>query len=917
MELKSWYSICIPHEDIKKGNLDESVFAIDLWGAVTGNAPEVYQDSEEFFKKTYFTEGLKTVLIKAAKALYGNSESSDRILGLQTSFGGGKTHLLLSLYHLAKSRNIKELLTSFSELDITEIEPAKTNTAIFTNKTCDATQGRILPDGTHLRTIWGEIAYQLGGKELYAVIEENDKNRICPQGLFEKILSKASPCLILADELADYCVAASGIKIEKTTLADQTISFIQQLGGAVAKTPKTMMVATLPASNIEVSSNKILAQTILDALENRYFREAIGIKPVQDEEIYEVIRKRLFDSIGDEKEAVAKAYYTMYKEHSYDLPSESSKPAYKNLIARSYPFHPELIESLYHRWGSHPLFQRTRGVLRLLATLVAEQWHRKNANPQKCALIQPNHIQWTSESWSETLRRLWGEEYKAVVAADITGENSNAFQTDKQRGEDYETERITEGIASAILLNSFGSRPERSGLTLKEIKSACSQPHLNWAIIEGAVTQLEEKAFYLHTAGGQEKRLWFNIKPTINKLIHQYSVTMKEKNFFNEIEDHLRKNIIGASQNFKILVNPGTDLADQKPLTLVILPPSVQWIEKSEKNPAQESILQISKFCGNKERLYRNTLIFLALTKAGARSLQDAFCESEVIESVLKDYKSRLDSEQKAELKTKSESAKKFLENTYSSAYTVIAKVEKDNVCHFQLSEPESGLKSLFESVWKKLVEEEWIQTKIGTVTFEECGLIPKEGGIRVKDAADYFLRYTDKPMIPNTKVVIDAIAKAVNDGKIGIGTGTSLNSISHKYCKEFPANELNDEGVWIIPRFEPEVNPPKPEETEQFSKTYTEETEKKEDTGIKEKNDKNGETIKKIIISGDVPLEEWNQIFRSFIQPSNQMNLKKQKLSVQFEFEPGSGNPVSADDNKVKAMKESAGQLGLNIEIK
>jgi predicted AAA+ superfamily ATPase len=129
MELKSWYSVCTPHEDIKKGNLDESSFAIDLWGVITGNAPEMYSDSEEFFKKTYFTEGLKSVLTKAAKVLYGISESSDRILGLQTSFGGGKTHLLSALYHLAKSPNIEKLLKALN-IDLTEIKPAKVNVAV-------------------------------------------------------------------------------------------------------------------------------------------------------------------------------------------------------------------------------------------------------------------------------------------------------------------------------------------------------------------------------------------------------------------------------------------------------------------------------------------------------------------------------------------------------------------------------------------------------------------------------------------------------------------------------------------------------------------------------------------------------------------------------------------------------------------
>jgi hypothetical protein len=912
MELKSWYSVCTPHEDIKKGNLNESSFAIDLWGVITGNAPEMYLDSEEFFKKTYFTEGLKSVLTKAAKVLYGISESSERILGLQTSFGGGKTHLLSALYHLAKSPNIEELLRTLN-IDLTEIKPTKVNVAVFTNKTCDATQGRKLPDGTHLKTMWGEIAYQLGGKELYSIIEENDKSRVSPQGLFETILAKASPCLVLIDELADYCVAASGIKIEKTTLADQTISFIQQLSGAVAKTPKAMMVATLPASHIEVGGGT-LGQSVLDALETRYFREAVDVKPVQDEEIYEVIRKRLFDSVGAEKETVAKAYYQMYKDHSSDVPSEVLKSAYKTLIERSYPFHPELIEALYHRWGSHSLFQRTRGVLRLLATLVSDQWHRKNSNSQKCALIHPNHIPWSSDAWGGTLSRLWGNPYQSVVAADISGENANAVQADKRKNGEYETERITEGIASAILLNSFGSKPERAGLNIKEIKLACSQPHLNWGIIDGALIELEENAFYLHTTSGQEKRFWFNIKPTINKLIHQRTVTLGENNFLNKVEEDLKSHLGRLKQEIfpKILVNPGTDLAEQKSLTLIILSPSLQWIEDNPKNPAKDLIHRISKYCGTKERLYRNTLLFLSATEIGARNLQNAYRDKAVIESILNDYNSQLDNEQKAELKSKSENAKKFFEDTYSTAYTAVARVEKDNVHSLFLSEPGTGLKNFLEAVWKNVVNEEWIQKKIGTATFEECGLIPKEGGMRVKDAVDSFLRFTDKPIIPNLKVAIDAVSKAAQDGRVGIGIGTAINSLNKKYCKNIPSSiDWQDDGVWIIPPFEPEpaAQPEKPDVVKPpFSQPTV--------TEPKPAEVKEGSSVRQIVVSGEVPLEEWAQIFRSFIQPSTQMNLKKQKLSIRFEFELGSSSPITPGDNGVKAMQESAKQLGLKCEI-
>lgn len=912
MELKSWYSICTPHEDIRNGNLDESTFAIDLWGVVNKQAPQMYLEAEDFFKKTFITEGLKTVLTKAALALSGSANSTDRILGLQTSFGGGKTHLLLSLYHFAKDTKREKLLENVKGLKLENTASGKINVAVFTNKTCDVAQGREAKDGIHIKTIWGEIAYQLGGKELFKIIEKNDKERIFPQGKFEEILHKAAPCLILIDELADYCVAASAVKIEKTTLADQTISFVQQLTGAVAKTQKTMVVSTLPASIVEVGGGE-LGESILQALETRYFREAVDIKPVQDQEIYQVIRRRLFDNVGTEKEieSTVNAYYDMYREHLRDVPSEATLPEYKRKLTEAYPFHPELIEILYHKWGSHSAFQRTRGVLRLLATIIADQWIRKNSTTQKCSLIHPCHINWTSDAWSGALTRLWGNPYQTVVAADINGDSANAVLIDKKKDSEYEIERITEGIASAILLNSFGSKAERAGSSLKEIRLNSIQPHLNWGLTDGALIELEDKAFYLHTTSGHEKRYWFSTKPTVRKLIVQYRNELSTKTYEVEIENILKSHTSVGINNLKVLVNPGTDLSEQKSLTLVILPPSIQWIENG-KNAAEQTILKLSKYCGRRERLYRNTLLFLAATDTGARNLQNTYREMIVLESVLNDYASQLEGEDKKELRDKMEDAKKTMLHTFSDAYSVLARVEKENVVSQMLSEPRTGVRDYLETILKKAMEFEWVQSKIGIVTFEESGLIPKENGIRLKDAMDFFLRFTDKPMITSLEVIRTAVNKAAVDGRVGIGIGPSINNLNKKYCKNLPYIDWNDDGIWIITAFEPEKE--KVEEIVSEKTNHIEPSDSEQTTKTNELTTK-GKQIKRIVIKGDIPLEEWSQVFRSFIQPSTQLNLKKQKLNIQFEFEANQNNLLNAEDNKVKAMKESAKQLGLDFK--
>jgi hypothetical protein len=249
---------------------------------VQRTAPEVYLDPEEFFRKTYMTEGLGSVLARISKALSGDADSGDRIISLQTAFGGGKTHTLVALWHLAKhagrlkkSPHGKEIRRFLGKKFPDQIKAV----AVFTNASCDATQGRQTPEGIHTHTLWGELALQLGGKKLYEKVRANDETQRVPQGLFVDVLREASPCLILLDELADYCVGAAAVPVGDTTLADQTISFIQQLEEAVAQVPGSAIVATLPASKYEVAQSE-KGQEAFMTLEKRFQRLGADVKPV-------------------------------------------------------------------------------------------------------------------------------------------------------------------------------------------------------------------------------------------------------------------------------------------------------------------------------------------------------------------------------------------------------------------------------------------------------------------------------------------------------------------------------------------------------------------------------------------------------------------------------------------------------------
>ena len=942
--LKPWYAVATPHEDIREGRLAEAIFAADIWAVVQGTAPDVYLDAEEFFRKTYLTAGLSTVIQRVAGALGDGGDTGDRIISLQTTFGGGKTHTLVALLHLA--RHAPRLKDSPHAADLRKtvgrrLPDKTTGVAVFTNQTCDATQGRKVADGVHLRTLWGELAYQLGGQALYERVRANDESQRVPQGLFFDILKAASPCLILLDELADYCVGAAAVPVGDTSLADQTVSFIQQLTESAQQVPGAVLVATLPASKYEVAQSE-KGQEAFVTLEKRFQRLGADVKPVADQEIYEVVRARLFESITPELEPdyparVARAYQGMYASHANEVPSEAAKNTYREQIQRAYPFHPLLIDALYTRWGSHPDFQRTRGVLRLLASIVGDLWKGRQGNTRTQHLIQPCDVRWSVDAVQAALTRLWGPGYESVAAADVIGERSNSGVFDEERGGDYRSEAIGRGLASAILLGSFGGQGGRSGFSSKDLKQACSRHGLNWNYSDGALLELENRCFYLHTAtaGSLGKRYWFGTKPTLNKLVVQYRQQIASRDFGEEIMESIRTEAhkgAMAGATWRVLVNPAEDLPEQRSLTLLILPPLVAWEENADAKAAiQERVKSISVKCGGKERLYRNTLIFLAGTARGLNKLRQVYQQQAALEGVRADYWDQLDDEQRGDLRKRLDTARQATFDALGPAYTVALRVHGQEVEVCSLSDARHGLQEHLGYIWTTLVEdEEWILRRVGSVTLDNTGMIPKEGGLRLQDAVEAFLRFTDKPMVATKDAVTAGLARACEDGLLGIGRGGGLSSLLTQHCRQPVSLDPTEDGVWIIPPFDP--NPATGSGDGTTGATGVREGGPDNGTGggwgtgtgtgegsrepTSDEETSSKRTVRRFVVQGEIPVESWGELFRCFVGPAAQMRLKRLGLGVRFEIALPDDGALSENDPALKAMKEAARQLGLTLQI-
>ena len=675
-------------------------------------------------------------------------------------------------------------------------------------------------------------------------------------------------------------------------------------------------------------------------LEKRFQRLGADVKPVADEEIYDVVRARLFESIAPESEpdypnTVARVYQGMYATHSGEVPSDAAKNTYREQLRRAYPFHPLLIDALYTRWGSHPDFQRTRGVLRLLASIVGDLWTRRQGNTQTQHLIQPCHVRWSVDAIQAALTRLWGPTYQSVAAADVIGERSNSGIFDEVRGGDYRREAIGKGLASALLLGSFGGQGGRSGFSSKDLKLACSRQGLNWNYADGALLELENRCFYLHmaTAGSLGKRYWFGTKPTLNKLVVQYRQQSAKGNFGEEIIENLRAESprrLKAGATWRVIVSPAEDLPEQKSITLLILPPSLAWDENGgTKEEIQERVKSISTRCGGKDRLYRNTLLFLVGTTRGLSRLRQAHREQAALEGVRADFWDQFDEEQREDLKNRLDGARRAAFEALGSAYTIALRVRGREVEACYLPDARRIWQEHLGFVWTTLVEdEEWILRRVGAVTLENTGLIPKEEGIRLKNAVEAFLRFTDKPMIAAKEAVTAGLTQACVDGLVGLGRGGSISTLQTRYCKQSVSLDPSEDGLWIIPPFDPEhekvrrgeelpgVGDGSGQRSAAGGSASNSATGGSGEPVTAEDIDAKG-TVQRFVVRGEVPVENWGELFRCFVVPAVRMNLKTLGLGVQFEMVLPEGAALNENDPVLKTMKEAAKQLGLTLEIK
>jgi len=920
-DIEPWFRVVQPHLDIRQGRLDESIFAANLAEVALGNGREIYNNPVVFFSKTYFTAGLKSVAKTVIKGLNGKEDSENRVISLQTGFGGGKTHTLISLYHICKwgkqagkSAYADEL---FKHTGVPNFDNAKI--AVFTNTTNDAANGRVTSDGITINTIWGELAYQLGGKEAYSIIRKNDEQLIAPAGLFKQVLEKCKPALILIDELADYCVKASARKAGNSSLADQTISFMQELTEAVAGTNNCVAVITLPASPQEVG-NTPEAQAILNSLQKRVSRVGADTQPVADDEIFEVIRRRLFEEVGDAAtiQAVATKYADLYQEFWSELPNNANKTEYKEKIIKSYPFHPELIDIFRVRWASHHDFQRTRGVLRLLASIISDLWKRQQSLVGGNLLIHSGQVNFANlDALSGQLKKLYGNGWDAVITADVAGSSSNAFKIDgnkKEYGEWY----LTQSITSIVLMTSFGSDGANKGISVPEIKLHLLTPNgFNHNSVNGALDELESSAYYLYYAqsSGAGKRYWFNTKPNINILINQAKADIKTEDVEAEILKRLKEKT-SRVQLFNVLVDPSEDIPEQMKPTLVLLHPRYTGSPEQVNGKTKPVIERIATKKGNSERIYRNTILFLVCSEMGLSKLQSGMRDYLACQKINTEYNSQLEKEQREDIRKRIDEASKQSDSSLVTAYSIVVKysvkkgIEKLNITQYK----DAIDNQINTTIIDALKADEWLLESVGLSTLKTNNLFPTlEHSLKAKDVYEAFLRFDDKPMVTGQEAVSKSLLKYCYNGEYCIATGDGTTFTKYFLQENVPFFDVTDSTYYLLDKsLKPKPQEPATIVVDEKGNVIPPLTVVK----VPETPPLAGESknYKSITVSGKVPLERYTELFNYFITPFA-MSGNKIEIEVKFKIKAVDGSPIDESKQQYKSAKEASKQLGLNFE--
>ena len=732
-DLKSWRDVIRPNTDVIEGTFRKSEFAADLQEVFEGRAKTAeYGETDIFFNQTYITPGLKELLVNTLKRLGG--KGGDPVIQLKTGFGGGKTHSLIALYYLVTGANILRELPTDGEYarlreEIDEIiekaewdpnTPINANVSVLVGTSLSTTDADETQQGDPLNTLWGKMADQLGGQDIYNIIREAALKGIAPGGnQLDAIFEHVGPAVILMDELVAYVRNVQGVTRESI------YTFFQTVTDSVNRSKNVTLVAALPEGKTQAGGQGGLS--VLDELEAILARvDAVSI-PLKVDNAFEVVRRRLFSSMTDddktERDLTCEAFRKMYQNSRSEYPNNVSAQDYLQRMKDCYPIHPEIFDRLFEDWAVMPGFQRTRGVLRIMATCISRLYQEQDPS----LLIMPANLTLDDPSLADEFTRLLarsGGNWDPVIK-EVDSHGSRTDQIDRNSQSFIEVGSAARRTARTIFLGSATGRAVK-GISQQQIHLGVVEPGQGVAVYNDALSRMTGNLHFLYNL---DDRYYFHTQENLNKVARDRAAEYTEKDIHDEIVSRLQR-AIGRDSSVQICPTSPDLVKDSETVQYVILPPqsSLPSREK-ETDVAREAARKILRYSTDDERqrTFRNTILFVAARRDDIRELRNliknylawnSIMNGDLLHGALANLEGERLDQTKENLESAEDAVTNALFKAYRWALTPFQTDEREAAYDFSTAEtrPEDG--RIMKRLRDKFIDDDAIVTKIAPEIF-------------------------------------------------------------------------------------------------------------------------------------------------------------------------------------------------------
>jgi hypothetical protein len=808
MSLKPWYKVVTPREDLREGKpLDASEFAVHLDQVRDGRAPDDYQKPERFFDRTYLTQNLTGLAAEVIRRLSGIKTETSAVFNMATAFGGGKTHALTLLYHLARHGPKANKWTGVGKLlDKAGVKSVPSaDVAVFVGTEFDSLTGRGGEDGAPLRkTPWGEIAFQLGGADGYSVMAEQDRQMIAPAGdVIRRLFRKDRPCLILLDELMNYVS-----RYRKLGMATQLYDFLQNLSESVRGEDNVVLCVSIPSSiELEMSAED---QADYERYKKMLDRVGKAVIIAAETETSEIIRRRLFEwdtqavtqdgriLLPRDALTTCSEYADWIIQHRQQVPTWFPIDNARDAFAATYPFHPTLLSVFERKWQAIPRFQRTRGILRLLALWVSRAYQDGFKGAHGDPLIGVGTAPLDDALFRAAAFEQLGEDrLEGAVTTDICGKkDSHAVRLDGEAVETIRKARLHRKAATAIFFESNGGML-REYATVPEVRLAVAEPDLDVGNVETVLEALSTTCYYLSVERAYYR---FSLSPNLNKLLADRRANIQP----DKIEERIRaeiQRVFVSSSGVQPLYFPerSGQIPDRPAFTLIVLAPENSLRDKKTL-PLVETM---TRDHGTSSRTFKSALVW-AVAEDDA-PLKEEARRALAWEAIRDEDSDRLDGTQTQQLAENIKKAERDLRESVWRTYKNIAMLGKDNALRtvdLGLIHSSSVTGGIIALILQRLRQDGDVEDNISP-NFLVRNWPPAFKEWNTKSVRDAFFASPQFPRLLNPDVVKETIARGVQNSYLAY-VGKTATGEYDPFIYNAPLNasdvEISDD-VYVVTR--------------------------------------------------------------------------------------------------------------------